>query len=147
MTILILTVMSCLIYRVKIKNIIATEDAKEKILLDRLNKKEGPSQFVPTNMAVNFVQHNRCKFLLKSIIFLIVLNSVRSLQTFFVVNIEEPNGVASKKRRIKEPEKPKKVVVVGAEPELLGSSVEKEKGEKATDDFHFEKFKKQFRRF
>jgi hypothetical protein len=106
---------------VKIRNIIATEEAKEKIILDRLNKKEGPSHFVPTNMAVNFVQHNR-------------------------FNIEEPGGVPAK-RRIKEPEKPKKVVVVGGEPELLGSSVEKEKGEKATDDFHFEKFKKQFRRF
>lgn len=45
-------------------------------------------------------------------------------------------------------EKPKKVVVVGAEPEEVEAGGEnKEKGEKATDDFHFEKFKKQFRRF
>lgn len=48
----------------------------------------------------------------------------------------------------KETPKPKKVVVVGAEPEEVGTfPVEKERGEKATDDFHFEKFKKQFRRF
>jgi len=34
-----------------------------KLLWDRHSKKDGPSQFVPTNMAVNFVQHNRCKFM------------------------------------------------------------------------------------
>lgn len=45
----------------KIKNIEATEEAKLKLLWERNNKKDGPSQFVPSNMAVNFVQHNRCK--------------------------------------------------------------------------------------
>ena len=44
----------------KIKNIEATEEAKQKLLQERLRKKDGPSAFVPTNMAVNFVQHNRC---------------------------------------------------------------------------------------
>lgn len=43
----------------KIKNIEATEEAKLKLLRESQNKKEGPSQFVPSNMAVNFVQHNR----------------------------------------------------------------------------------------
>lgn len=47
---------------VKIRNIEATEAAKEKLVLDQKNKKDTPSHFVPTNMAVNFVQHNRCKF-------------------------------------------------------------------------------------
>lgn len=73
---------------VKIKNIEATEAAKEKLLRDQKNKKvriclvqklsqantlefilcpflpifqSTPSHFVPSNMAVNFVQHNRCK--------------------------------------------------------------------------------------
>lgn len=46
----------------KIKNIEATEEAKQKLLIDQKNKKDGPSQFVPTNMAVNFMQHNRCKY-------------------------------------------------------------------------------------
>jgi len=32
-----------------------------KLIRDKRNKKDGPSQFVPTNMAVNFVQHNRCE--------------------------------------------------------------------------------------
>ena len=45
----------------KIKNIEATEEAKYKLLWDKHNKKDGPSQFVPSNMAVNFVQHSRCK--------------------------------------------------------------------------------------
>lgn len=45
----------------KIKNIEATEEAKMKILADQKNKKDLPSQFVPKNYAVNFVQHHRCK--------------------------------------------------------------------------------------
>lgn len=48
----------------KIRNIEATEEAKEKLLMEQKNKKDGPSHFVPTNMAVNFVQHNRCKKIL-----------------------------------------------------------------------------------
>lgn len=45
----------------KIRNIEATEEAKMKILADQKNKKDLPSQFVPKNYAVNFVQHHRCK--------------------------------------------------------------------------------------
>lgn len=59
----------------KIKNIEATEEAKLKLLGEKQNKKDGPSQFVPTNMAVNFVQHNRCK----------LFNSNSSLFFFFVL--------------------------------------------------------------
>lgn len=47
----------------KIKNIEATEEAKLRLLWEKHNKKDAPSQFVPTNMAVNFVQHNRCKYI------------------------------------------------------------------------------------
>lgn len=50
----------------KIKNIEATEEAKQKLLADQRSKKDLPSQFVPKNYAVNFVQHNRCKFLLST---------------------------------------------------------------------------------
>lgn len=46
----------------KIKNIEATEEAKQK-LLDQKNRKEMPSHFVPNNIAVNFVQHNRCELM------------------------------------------------------------------------------------
>ncbi|KAF7281143.1 splicing factor C9orf78 isoform X1 [Rhynchophorus ferrugineus] len=87
----------------KIKNIEATEEAKLKLLWEKQNKSDGPSQFVPTNMAVNFVQHNR-------------------------FNIEQAEIVKKKAKLEPEEHKPKK------------------KDEKATDDYHFEKFKKQFRR-
>lgn len=80
----------------------------------------------------------------------IVLKYIVCFKIFITVNIEDPLAVnANKRQRVeREVPKPKKVVVVGADPELVGSGpVEKERGEKATDDFHFEKFKKQFRRF
>ncbi|XP_018574835.1 telomere length and silencing protein 1 homolog isoform X2 [Anoplophora glabripennis] len=87
----------------KIRNIEATEEAKLRLLWEKQNKKDGPSQFVPTNMAVNFVQHNR-------------------------FNIDA-SDIPKKKAKVEvEVEKPKK------------------KDEKATDDYHYEKFKKQFRR-
>ncbi|CAH0392146.1 unnamed protein product [Bemisia tabaci] len=103
---------------VKIKNIEATEEAKLKLLAERRNKKDGPSQFVPTNMAVNFVQHNR-------------------------FNIEESGP----------PKKREKVAVEEVKPAATaGNPKDKDKKsdsgrEKATDDYHYEKFKKQFRRY
>lgn len=101
----------------KIKNIEATEEAKMKLLWERHNKKDGPSQFVPTNMAVNFVQHNR-------------------------FNIENDN---SKKRKVDKP------MAVKTETNVIDDSVDKivkkAKGERATDDYHYERFKKQFRRY
>ena len=45
----------------KIRNIEATEETKQKLLRDSLRQKDKPSEFVPKNMAVNFVQHNRCE--------------------------------------------------------------------------------------
>lgn len=57
----------------KIRNIEATEEAKLRLLWEKQNKKDGPSQFVPTNMAVNFVQHNRCKFHEKTVNYFLIL--------------------------------------------------------------------------
>lgn len=49
----------------KIKNIIFTEEAKAKLLQEQRNKKKDHgTSFVPTNIAVNYVQHNRCKLVL-----------------------------------------------------------------------------------
>lgn len=110
----------------KIKNIEATEDAKQKLLRERMNKKDGPSQFVPTNMAVNFVQHNR-------------------------FNIDE--GDIPKPKKVKEVKRMPVVVGDGESPNLIQVEDKKKQtnprddNEKATDDFHFEKFKKQFRRY
>ncbi|XP_017063473.1 telomere length and silencing protein 1 homolog [Drosophila eugracilis] len=93
----------------KIRNIEATEEAKQKLLQDAKNKKDGPSQFVPTNMAVNFMQHNR-------------------------FNIEEN----SDQRRRKREEKDGKSAHHQTNPNGV---------KRATDDYHYDKFRKQFRRY
>ncbi|XP_043286233.1 telomere length and silencing protein 1 homolog [Venturia canescens] len=98
----------------KIRNIEATEEAKLKLLWERHRKKDVPSQFVPTNMAVNFVQHNR-------------------------FNIDDPDAHKGK-HRASERSNP-------AAPKDDGKGKRKENGEKATDDYYYERFKKQFRRF
>ncbi|VVC99694.1 unnamed protein product [Leptidea sinapis] len=99
----------------KIKNIEATEEAKMKLMWERQNKKDGPSQFVPTNMAVNFVQHNR-------------------------FNLENN---AKKRKAVHETVKVEKSVIS----QSVDKIVEKAKGERATDDYHYEKFRKQFRKY
>lgn len=107
----------------KIRNIEATEEAKLKLLEDRKAKRdEGLTKFIPTNYAVNFVQHNR-------------------------FNIEEKP-------------KERKVETAKVEPVRVGDvnkmsnfsdknsdgKKKQSKDEKATDDFHYEKFKKMARR-
>ncbi|XP_034656605.1 telomere length and silencing protein 1 homolog [Drosophila subobscura] len=94
----------------KICNIEATEDAKQKLLQDAKNKKDGPSQFVPTNMAVNFMQHNR-------------------------FNIEENS---EQRRRKREEREGKKTASNQTGPNGV---------KRATDDYHYDKFRKQFRRY
>lgn len=135
--------------RAKIRNIEATEEAKLKLLWDRHRKKDGPSQFVPTNMAVNFVQHNRCMNFLILLIKLIiaerskfVLNLVNKINYrnslyAILVNIEDPDFQKSRQDSDK-----KKCVT---KEDIRGKR--NNNGEKATDDYHYERFKKQFRRF
>lgn len=49
----------------KIRNIEATEEAKQKMMEEQRNKKSrGPTAMVPTNIAANFMLHSRCEFLL-----------------------------------------------------------------------------------
>ncbi|XP_067643622.1 splicing factor C9orf78 [Eurosta solidaginis] len=97
----------------KIKNIEATEEAKQKLLQEQKNKKDGPSQFVPTNMAVNFMQHNR-------------------------FNIDD----SEQKRRKRE------VAAQHAQQQNRQQQNGMANGVKrATDDYHYDKFKKQFRRY
>lgn len=105
----------------KIRNIEATEDTKQKLLRDSLRKKDKPSEFVPKNMAVNFVQHNR-------------------------FNIEEGGGQLKKKA--KKEEKMEEVIepVVGGGVKVSTMAPKKPTAQKATDDFHYEKFRKQFKR-
>ena len=50
-------------FRAKIKNIEATEEAKQKLVQERMRKRDHEvSAFVPTNMAANYIQHNRCMY-------------------------------------------------------------------------------------
>ncbi|CAL1275513.1 unnamed protein product [Larinioides sclopetarius] len=104
----------------RIRNIEATEEAKLQMLRERLKKKEKSMSFVPTNMAVNFVQHNR----------------------FNIDELDQPKQKKSRKEVIPEDKSPPPKA---AAPKIGPKTKDEE--EKATDDFHFEKFKKQFRRF
>lgn len=101
----------------KIRNIEATEEAKQKLLRESMMKKERPSEFVPKNMAVNFVQHNR-------------------------FNLEEAGPAKKNEKKVQEIVEP----VVGGGVKISTIAPKRPHGEKATDDFHYEKFKKQFRR-
>lgn len=95
--------------------------------------------FVPTNMAVNFVQHNRCKtsfsFLFRSI------NNPIGLQ---LVNIEESGP--PRKKRAESTAAVKPVSVPVELPSRLQNPGGKKEHDKASDDFYFEKFRRQFRR-
>ncbi|TMW42346.1 hypothetical protein DOY81_012574 [Sarcophaga bullata] len=103
----------------KIKNIEATEEAKQKLLQDQRIKKDGSLQFVPTNMAVNFMQHNR-------------------------FNIEENNDP---KRRFQQHRKAGEHGTEGEQPKNPHHQVGPNGVKRATDDYHYDKFKKQFRRY
>ncbi|KFW88691.1 Uncharacterized protein C9orf78, partial [Phalacrocorax carbo] len=107
----------------KIKNIISTEEAKAKLLAEQQNKKkDSETSFVPTNMAVNYVQHNR----------------------FYHEELNAPV------RRNKEEPKPRPLRVGDTErpePERSPPSRKRPLNEKATDDYHYEKFKKMNRRY
>lgn len=120
----------------RIRNIEATEEAKVQLINKKRRGGRGTSNLVPTNVAVNFQQHNR----------------------FNVPDHETALATAAKKPRIVKPtvtivEEP--VVVIGDEPRQgkFKNYAPKTHGfvkfpgkEKATDDYHFERFRKQFRK-
>ncbi|TSK82115.1 hypothetical protein Baya_5011 [Bagarius yarrelli] len=108
----------------KIKNIISTEEAKAKLIAEQRNKKkDSGTSFVPTNIAVNYVQHNR----------------------FYHEDANAPH------RRHREEPKARPLRVGDTEkpaPEKSPPNYRKRpNNEKATDDYHYEKFKKMNRRY
>ncbi|XP_076006992.1 splicing factor C9orf78 homolog isoform X2 [Genypterus blacodes] len=112
----------------KIKNIIFTEEAKAKLLAEQRNKKKDQgTSFVPTNIAVNYVQHNR----------------------FYREDVNAPQ----RQHRHREEPKARPLRVGDTEkpgPEAAPSPPNYRKrpnNEKATDDYHYEKFKKMNRRY
>lgn len=123
----------------KIQNIEETEEAKRKVIEERRNKRnQGPSIMVPTNVAVDFVQHNR----------------------FFD---ERKNTEIEKKKLLKLAKEKEEIKPQGpaVTAESLGVGVDGEDGsqngatsgykktgnvvDKASDDFIFEKFKNRTR--
>lgn len=110
----------------KIKNIEATEEAKQKLIQDQRKKKDGPS-FVPVNIAANFTTHSeRCKLLS-----FLQEGYITMYNTFFILS----DNLEGKKRRYDQ----------GAN-EQNGALKMKRDPKKATDDFHFDKFRNKFRK-
>jgi len=112
----------------KIKNIIYTEEAKAKLLAEQRNrKKDNGNSFVPTNIAVNFVQHNR-----------FYREDMNAPQRHHNRHREEPKA---RPLRVGDTEKPGPEVVEQV------NYRKRPNNEKATDDYHYEKFKKMNRRY
>ncbi|XP_039248194.2 splicing factor C9orf78-like [Styela clava] len=106
----------------KIKNIERTEDAKQKLIHEQLNRKKANStSFVPTNMAVNYVQHRRYMC--------------------------EDNDFAKKKEQKQEQELAPLVVGNTSRQPTVELTKKRENKDKASDDFHYDKFRKHARRF
>ncbi|XP_034025842.1 telomere length and silencing protein 1 homolog isoform X3 [Thalassophryne amazonica] len=112
----------------KIKNIIQTEEAKAKLLAEQRNKKKDLStSFVPTNIAVNYVQHNR------------FYHEDANAPQRHHRHRDEPKA---RPLRVGDTEKP------GPEaPPSPPNYRKRPNNEKATDDYHYEKFKKMNRRY
>ena len=106
----------------KIRNIEATESAKKKLSEARNKKNPNPSEFVPTNLAVNFKQPNR-----------------------FKTDIAAPE---EDKKKSEKTVITQNTVVVGDIPveRVIEEGGKDNDPSKATDDLHLTKFKKQFQR-
>uniref|UniRef100_UPI00358ECCD8 splicing factor C9orf78 homolog n=1 Tax=Myxine glutinosa TaxID=7769 RepID=UPI00358ECCD8 len=97
----------------KIQNIEVTEEAKQQLLAEqRRRKQERSTSFVPSNMAVNYVQHNRFS--------------------------HEQLGHNSRRGYHREESRPKPANSPGRR---------RPHADKASDDFHYERFRKMNRRY
>jgi len=121
----------------KFRNIEATEEAKVKLMENkRKRNRDGPGDLIPTNIAVNFVQHNR-------------YNVPESEPTLAMAQKKKPLPPKPTVAVVEEP-----VVVIGEEPRQgRFKNYQPHYGlkhpgrEKATDDYHFDRFRKQFRKW
>jgi hypothetical protein len=121
----------------RIRNIEATEEAKMKLFdTKRRRNYQDSATLVPTNVAVNFSQHNRYK--------------VAENETALATAPKKPRMVKPVVTIVEEP-----VCVIGDEPRQgkfknyptnPQGYVKFPGKEKATDDYHFERFRKQFRK-
>ncbi|XP_054160795.1 splicing factor C9orf78 homolog [Oppia nitens] len=122
----------------KIRNIEATEEAKIQLLNNRRNKNNAnSSSFVPNNIAVCFAQHNR-------------YNIREDIPRLTNAPKRPRIDTQPTNQYVEEP-----VVVIGDEPKQVmrqtrnwDHNSNKFYGkDKATDDYIFEKFRKQFRKY
>ena len=90
---------------------------------------------------INSEAETRLLFWLISLLF--VLFCMLLFLLYFLVNIEDPEPP---RRRERQMEEKTKMVVVGSTPEEKVKR-SRDNEEKATDDYHYERFKKQFRRY
>ena len=106
----------------KIRNIEATENAKKKLAEDRNKKSDKASEFVVTNLAVNFKQPNRFK--------------------------SDISDMPSDDKKNEKVITTQRTVVVGDLPEerIIEEGGKDNDPTKATDDLHLTKFRKQFQR-
>jgi len=125
----------------KIRNIEATEAAKKRAAEERIRKaKSGtPSEFVPTNLAVNFRQANRFK--------------QTEEQTDEQTNKQTDRQKKNKQKKGEEKLVTQRTVVVGQVPQERlvavdsnGQPVTHSDPNRATDDHHLTQFKKHFQR-
>jgi len=109
----------------KIRNIEQTEKAKKELLERKLaERQKKQNSFAPANMAVNFVQHNR-------------------------FNLDESKPKPKEKSEEKKEPQPLVVGMAEKNPALATANVsgpKKHKPDSASDDYHFDKFKKAMRR-
>ncbi|KAK2165502.1 hypothetical protein LSH36_49g04050 [Paralvinella palmiformis] len=103
--------------RQKIKNIEQTEEAKQKLLAERQKKKDAGLKFFPK---FNFYTNG--------------------------INIDDSTPVVKKMHPAPKPA-PLRVGDIEREPTLKERQKRKKPGEKATDDFYFERFRKQLRKY
>lgn len=119
----------------KIRNIEATEEAKKRASTLAASRSSRETSFVPSNMAVNYVQHNK-----------------------FSINENTSAGIHHQAKKPKiEPVKLVKepVVVIGDEPKESVFKVQQHTGDRqlkhpgrehASDNYHYERFKKSFKK-
>lgn len=132
---------------VRIRNIEDTEDAKHKLFKDRQSKHDMPSPFVPNNMAVNFVQHNRCKFLYSPLFKYLQRVILISFQNVFRPFVDNIANARQKMRRYRQNNDKSDTDTTQKVEGTAPTSGHGFKVKRATDDYYYDKFRKQFRRY
>lgn len=148
----------CVCPRSKFRNIEETEMAKQRILEESRSKKTEGASLLPTNMAADFMHHNRCKHKCD--------NKLADIKLLFLFSVfqDKPrtSGSANKPDQSRSDAKRPKLTVGSLDernplaPTLKEDAVldipvaagpkKPKRSDLATDDYHFEKFKRKSRK-